>query len=362
MHCPQCHSRNEEGDAACLNCGLILVNVELDETSRLSSTLSSSLSSSIDEAGSLAPPHRRAEDRAIWKRRSRDHEMTPCKFCGAEIRLKAVRCRYCSEIVNEQYYRTRSARLRARVNYASWIAYLFGLAALLVFRPVGLVSIAAGLLLSIAYYAIPVDPPPASASGKKASFFTRLKRQLRMERVAVPIPHLKNKKLILVGTPLIAALIGYSANLFLLQEPMNDALRQNASFNGMSVSAHYQYWVVPTVVEYDLQSLTLRQTPIDVHAALLEFAKRVRSKRFSRIDISYHGTKKFSVDGASFQRVGDEYAKHNLAYALYTFPRTAQPVGASKPASANLSDRDALLQFHRQWYGDDAMTRTVASH
>ena len=70
-----------------------------------------------------------------------------------------MRCRHCSEIVNDDYYRARAQRVRSRVNYASWIAYLFGLGALLVFRPVGLVSIGAGLLLSILYYAIPVEPP-----------------------------------------------------------------------------------------------------------------------------------------------------------------------------------------------------------
>jgi len=25
------------------------------------------------------------------------------------------------------------------------------------------------------------------------------------------------------------------------------------------------------------------------------------------------------------------------------------------------SDRDELLQFHKQWYGEDSMTRTVAN-
>jgi predicted nucleic acid-binding Zn ribbon protein len=325
-----------------MSCGLILVNVQLEETHPM--------------------PLRRAEDGAVRKRRAHDREVYPCKFCGSEIPAKAVRCRYCSEIVNDEFYRQRSTRLRARVNYASWIAYLFGLAALLVFRPVGIVSIAAGLLLSIAYYAIPVDPPPLSGSKDKTSFLSRLKRQLRLERVAVPIPHLRNKKLILVGTPLFAALIGYSANLFLLQEPMNNVLKQSTAFNGMDVSAHYKYWVVPSVVEYDLQSLTVRQTPMDVHTALLEFAKRVRNKRFSRIDIAYHGTAKFSVDGASFQRLGDEYAKRNFDYALYTFPRTAHPVGMSRPAPAALGDADALLQFHKQWYGDDPMTRPIAAH
>ena len=63
---------------------------------------------------------------------------------------------------------------------------------------------------------------------------------------------MRNKKLVFVGTPLIAALIGYSANLFLLQQPMNDVLKQNAAFRGMKVSAHYEYWVVPGVVVYDL--------------------------------------------------------------------------------------------------------------
>ena len=344
MHCPECHSLSEDGAAACSICGLILLNMAPEPQ--------------------LQPepqPHRRAEDGAVQKRRARDREVYACKFCSGEIPAKAIRCRHCSEIVNDDYYRERASRVRAKVNYASWIAYLFGLAALLVFRPVGLVAIAGGLLLSIVYYAIPVDPPPTSGSTKKTSFLSRLKRQLRLERVAVPIPHLRNKKLILVGTPLFAALIGYSANLFLLQEPMNDVLKQNVAFNGMDVSAHYKYWVVPSVIEYDLQSLTVHQTPIDVHTALLEFAKKVRTKRFSRIEIAYHGTTKFSVDGASFQRLGDEYAKHNFGYALYTFARTARPVDASKPAPGAVSDRDALLQFHKQWYGDDAMTRKISS-
>src|SRR5260221_12428371 len=106
---------------------------------------------------------------------------------------------------------------------------------------------------------------------------------------------LRNKNLLLLGTPLLAALIGYSAKLFLLQEPMNDVLKGNTAFSGMDVSAHYKYWVVPGVVEYDLQSLTLRQSPICVHTALLQFATRVRDKRSSRVDTSYHATAKFSV-------------------------------------------------------------------
>src|SRR5205814_4412777 len=121
----------------------------------------------------------------------------------------------------------------------------------------------------------------------KKKFGAFLRKQFKLERVSIPIPNLKNKKLVFVGTPLIAALVGYSANVFLLQEPMNDILSHNSAFNGMKVSAHYEYWVVPGVVVYDLKSLDVRQTPIDVHTALLEFAKKLRTTRYSRVDLDF---------------------------------------------------------------------------
>jgi hypothetical protein len=172
---------------------------------------------------------------------------------------------------------------------------------------------------------------------------------------------MKNKKLIFVGTPLVAALIGYSANLFLLQEPMNDVLKNNAAFNGMHVSAHYQYWVVPGVVVYDLRELSFRQTPIDVHTAFLEFAKKLRARRYSRIELSYRGTTKFSIDGSGFHQIGEEYAKRNFEYVLYRVPRLFQAVKPAHDPDGKSSDRDALVKFHREWYGRDQMTRPVAN-
>ena len=334
MRCPECHANNEAGAAACATCGLLLFK---------------------------AQPKRRSEDFAVQKRRESDRDNSSCQYCGGEIASSAIRCRHCSEIVNDQFYRERARRIRGRVNYASWIAYLFGLAALLLFRPVGLLSIAAGLLLSIAYYAIPVEPPQSRRKpGKRTSIATRLRRQFRMERVAIPIPHLRNKKLVFVGTPLVAALIGYSANLFLLQEPINDVLKESASYNGMSVSAHYEYWVVPSVVVYDLKGVSVRQRPIDVHTAFLEFAKKLKAKRYSQIKLSYQGMTKYSIDGASFQRLGVEYAKRNFDFVLYQFPRLFRSEGPPEKQPAS-GARDALIEFHRHWYGSDPMTKSVAN-
>jgi hypothetical protein len=337
MRCPECHSLNEPGSAACTTCGLLLLKAATPQ------------------------PTRRAEDYAGQRRRAADRQTAQCPFCAGEIPQTAIRCRHCSEIVNEDYYRERAQRTRARINYASWVAYLFGLAALVVFRPVGLVSIAAGLLLSILYYAIPVEPPAPRGTRRRNRFSNFVRKQLKFERVAISIPAVRNKKLIFVGTPLVAALVGYSANLFLLQEPVNDVLKENAAFNGMQVSAHYEYWIVPGVVVYDLEHLGVRQTPIDVHTALLEFAKKVRDKRYKRVELSWRGTTKFSIDGASFQRLGVEYAKRNFDFVLYRFPHLFHAEDGAHMPPPGTSDRDALLDFHRQWYGEDGMTQPVGA-
>ena len=329
MRCPECNSLNESEASACETCGLLLLQ-----------TL----------------PKRRADDFAVQKRRSSDQETAICIFCSGEIPGNAIRCRHCGEIVNPDYYRGRASRIRSRLNYISWVAYLFGLAALLVFRPVGLVSIAVGLLLSIAYYAVPVEPPPSR--GKRGSFGSFLRRQLKMERVSIALPMLANKKMVFIGTPLIAALVGYSANVVLLQDPVNDILKKNAAFSGMKVSAHYQYWIVPGVVVYDLKSLSVKQTPLDVHTAFLEFAKTLRDKKYSRVEISYQGMTRFSLSGEQFRRVGEEYAKRNFDYVLYKFPKIFRPENA--PINKGATDRDALVQFHRAWYGHDVMTKSVA--
>ncbi len=126
----------------------------------------------------------------------------------------------------------------------------------------------------------------------------------------------------------------------------------------MEVSAHYQYYVIPGVVVYDLEGLSVRQTPIDVQTALLEFAKKVKDKRYTRVDLAYRGEKKFSIDGASFMKLGNEYANHNFDYVLYKFPSLFR--GQAAP-TAHGTDRDALLEFHRQWYGQDQLTKPVTN-
>ena len=74
---------NEPDAAVCTTCGLILLKA-------------------------ATPPQRRAEDYAGYKRRARDQQTTQCPFCHGDITMSVVRCRHCSEIVDDDYYRARA--------------------------------------------------------------------------------------------------------------------------------------------------------------------------------------------------------------------------------------------------------------
>ena len=98
-----------------------------------------------------------------------------------------------------------------------------------------------------------------------------------------------------------------------------------------------------------------------MHTAFLEFAKKLKEKRYQRVDLSYQGRPTFSIDGASFARLGEEYSKRNFDYVLYSFPRLFRAADGTVPLDPSAGKRDALLEFHRRWYGQDQLTRTVQS-
>lgn len=333
MRCPECKTPTQPDASACTSCGLLLGNLKAPAVSR------------------------RKEDQAL-RRRAADVPKVPCPVCKSDVEQGAMVCPHCAEIIDADYKIAKARKRRARINYASWVAYLFGLITLLLFKPVGVLSIAAGLILSIIYYAIPVE---ASAEEKKeGSRFRRalnfVKRHASLERVSIPIPALRSKKLVFVGTPVIAALFGYLANFLILQQPMNQILDANEAFRGMSVSAHYQYWVVPGVVVYDLKGIRAEQNRLTVHTAFLEYAKKMKEKKFDRVELQYQGEKRASLDGASFQKIGEEYQKKNYAFVMIELPRRFRFTDQKGKEDIQI---DSLIEFHDRWYANDELKQSI---
>lgn len=327
MRCPECKAANEAAASFCSTCGLILFKVK--------------------------SPQRRAEDHAQERRRSADLAVAECRFCKGRVPAGAVRCMHCSQFLDEELARTLMQRRRAQINYASWVLYLLGLFALLIFKPVGFLAIAAGLALSILYYALPADP--ISLDGQ--SFFRTFWQQLRVERVAVPVPAMRKRKLIFVGTPLLAAIAGFLANYLILQRPMNQILEQNAAYRGMKVSTHYQYWIVPGVLVYDLRSLDNDLDPLHVHTALLQYAQKQKTSDYERVELHYRGEAKLWMDGTTFKRIGEEYGKRNFKFALFDFTKMVKSANAQVELKDVRDPNESLVQFHRIWYANDELAR-----
>ena len=328
IRCPECQSLSQEDAIACERCGLLFLHRDA--------------------------PRRRQEDFVVRGRRASDQALQPCPWCLAKIEEEAVRCRHCGEIVDEEFRRAEARKRREKINYASWVAYVFGLVTLLLFKPVGLISIGAGLLLSILYYAIPSEGLDRAIAGE--SRFRRWKRSLRsqmkFEKVTMPMPAFRKAKIVFIGTPVLATIIGYLANFLLLQQPMNEILKGNTAFAGMTVSAHYEYWIVPGAVVYDLKGLGSESTPLEVHTAFLEYARKMQSRDFERVSLRWQGDERFSLDGENFRRAGAEYAQQNFAWVLFDLPRLFQPVKGAQ-ADDDTAQADALMDFHRRWYASD---------
>lgn len=336
MRCPECRTINESEESACRGCGLILFK--------------------------LSSPQRRAEDRAEMGRRAEDLLRTDCPACRSTVPAEALRCPHCAHIVNPEFRRQIVDRRRSQINYASWVAYLGGLAMFLLFKPAGLALIVIGLVLSVMYYAIPAHIPDEEleeASSGQPGAMQRLLRQLRVERVFVPLPHMRKARLVVVGTPILAIFVGYMANFLLLQRPMNDILRRNASFAGMTVSTHYQWFVNPTRVVYDLRSPGDGLGPLHVQAALLEFARERADGSDRAVELRWQGKPRFTIAGNDFREIGRRYADGDFEYALMALPRMVIPV-SGEPRMNTEDAREALREFHRIWYGDEALSSSSA--
>jgi hypothetical protein len=326
MHCPECQTLLDPASTFCERCGLLLLNSE--------------------------PPKRRREDLASERRRSEDAAARACPFCHGENAAEAVRCKHCSEVIDEEFRRQKLQRRRSQLNYASWVAYIFGLFLFLVFRPVGLIVVGIGLMLSVLYYAIPVEEIP----GEKKSFWKTFRRQLKFERAAIPVPHFRRARLVLVGSPAFAAVVGYLANFFLLQQPMNEIIEQNPNLRGVAVQAHYAYWVIPGVVVYDLREVSGGATPVHVHTVLLEYARALRERSFDRVELQYRGQSKLWVEGSVFRKLGDEYDKQNFDFVLLDFARLVKSKSGPGPLTETADAREALIALHQIWYGDEVIS------
>lgn len=218
-------------------------------------------------------------------RRASDSTKTTCRICRGVIEQDAQRCLHCGEIIDPAYRAARAMLLRSQINYASWTAYILGFLMLFIFRPVGVIAIVAGLLLSIAYYAIriPDSEAPDDRDGEKEdprperqSRFARfMRRQFGVETIRLGSSKQKKLGLVVAGTPLLLVAIGWATNYSMLQIPINQALASDSDFPILEIAAHYEYFVLPGSVVLEIEKL---DEPENAEKALSRIASEFEGK------------------------------------------------------------------------------------
>lgn len=120
---------------------------------------------------------------------------------------------------------------------------------------------------------------------------------------------------------LVFALVGvYGFNYFTLQNAMNEVLKTDPRNKGVEVSVHYQTYVNPSVLIYDLRGLSGTNSKVDVFRSFLQFAEKMKNKKFNKVELAFRGETKFVLNGAYFQELGLEYGTQNPVWTMNHFP------------------------------------------
>lgn len=169
--------------------------------------------------------------------------------------------------------------------------------------------------------------------------------------------------IILVGCLLIIIVGVWAINYYQLQSKMNKVLNQDSRNKGIVVSVHFNKYVIPSVVVYDLKSISKGNSVADVFRAFLQFANAVKDNNFDTIILSYKGKPKFKIKGDYFKKIGKEYSTQNPIYVIRTFPEnvltlkgenayskwTGGILGVFKKQMEDFND------FNHKWYSKDML-------
>lgn len=158
----------------------------------------------------------------------------------------------------------------------------------------------------------------------------------------------------------LVAIVGVIAlvNYAFLQRHLAAVLDADPRNSGIEASAHYQFYVVPSVLVFDLRSVSGTNSQMDVSRVLIQFAESQKDKTFETVKLAYRGNAKFLLKGDYFRTIGREYGVQNPVYTLRTFPENVYRLDGS-PAFGTWTggwlgvlskQMDDLNEFHQQWY------------
>jgi hypothetical protein len=159
----------------------------------------------------------------------------------------------------------------------------------------------------------------------------------------------------------VASALVASLNYINLSLPLDSVINSDSRNAGISVSAHYAYYVDTSTLVFDLRDVSSTNSPMDVTRVLLEYAAALDDKNFSEVTLSHTGTEKFRLKGDYFKTLGQEYGQQNPVYTIRTLPEHVYSLNGSAAFGTWTGGILGVLgkqmedfsEFHKQWYIND---------
>lgn len=160
---------------------------------------------------------------------------------------------------------------------------------------------------------------------------------------------------------LIAGVYGY--NYVKLQAKMEEVISEDFRNQGIEVSVHYAGYLNPSVLVYDLRSVSGENSRADVFRVFCQFAEKLKSESFQEVELAFRGETRFKLDGDDFQELGREYGLQNPLYTVRTFPeklrtpdgQRAFPFRIGGLLEVATQQMEDFNDFHDDWYLDDLL-------
>ncbi|MEM5366456.1 hypothetical protein V4C53_10465 [Paraburkholderia azotifigens] len=169
------------------------------------------------------------------------------------------------------------------------------------------------------------------------------------------------KILLAVVAPIAIAGAVATCNYFSLSRPLASVLERDPRNAGISASAHYEYYVIPSSIVFDLRSVSSTNSPLDVTRVLLQFSAAMKDHEYEDVILEHDGTAKFRLDGKYFHELGDEFGVQNPVYTIRTMPEHIRRLDGSAAFGSWTGgwlgvfgkQMDDVNEFHKQWYISD---------
>jgi len=151
------------------------------------------------------------------------------------------------------------------------------------------------------------------------------------------------------------------ANYAFVGAALTDAIKSDPRNVGIEASAHYENYISPSVLVFNLTKVSENNSPADVFRVFLQYSERMKNKSFDRVMLAHNGKVKFQIQGEYFKNLGMEFQDQNPVYTIRTFPENlSRPDGTQAFGTWTGGILGVLAEqmndfnkFHQEWYIND---------